>query len=65
MDGISNVKGIGARIVLKGPSDIVIEHVLKFKLTPNNNQEKNKALIVGMILTLEMGATILKVKSNS
>lgn len=38
MDDTSDVKGSGARIVLEGPSDIVIEQKLKFEFTASNNQ---------------------------
>lgn len=54
----------GSRILLEGPGDIVIEQTLKFKFTTNYNQAKYAALIVDMNLTLEMGVTRLKAKSD-
>lgn len=51
--------------MLEGPSDIVIEHALKFEFTTTNNQAEYEALIADMILALEMGAIILKSKSDS
>lgn len=65
MDDASNVKGRGAWIMVERSSDIVIEQALKFKFTDNNNQAEYKAPISGMILSLEMGATRLKAKSDS
>lgn len=65
MDGASNVKRRGTRIVLEGPGDIVIEHALKFEFTASNNQAGYEALIIVMILALEIRATKLEAKSDS
>lgn len=65
VDGASNIKGNGARIVLEGPGDIVIDQALKFGFTVNKNWKEYEALIFGTILILEMGATKLKAKSDS
>lgn len=65
MDVASNIKGISVGIVLKGPSDIIIDQVLKFEFTASNNQDEYDTLIAGMILALEMGATRLKAKNDS
>lgn len=52
------------RIILESPIEIIIEQALKFEFKANN-QEEYKALIASMILTLEIGASILKSKSGS
>lgn len=61
----SNMKGSGTKIILEGPSNILIEQTLKFELTSNNNQVEYEALVVGMVLALEIGAFTLKDKRNS
>lgn len=38
--GSSNLKRSGARIVLKGPDDILIEQSLCFSINANNNQSE-------------------------
>lgn len=63
--GISNVKGSGVGIFLEGTGDIIIEKALKFEFTSNNNQVEYGALIVGMILALEMRASMLHAKIDS
>lgn len=65
MDGASNIKRSGEGIILEGPCDMVIEQTLKFEFTTNNNHVEYEALIVGITIAFEMGATILKAKSDS
>lgn len=65
LDGASNIKGSGVRIMLEGPRNKFIEEALKFEFSASNNQAKYEAFIVSMILTLEMGATRLKEKGDS
>lgn len=65
VDGASNIKASSTEIVLKGPGDILIEQALKLDFTTSNNQAEYEALIVGMILSLEMGASRLKTKTDS
>lgn len=64
VDGASNVKGSGFRIVLKGLGDILIEYAMKFDFTSINNQAEYEALIVGMVITLEMAASRVKAKNG-
>lgn len=56
VDGTSNIKVSGAKIVLEGPNVILIEQALKFEFATSNNQTEYKALIAGMFLALEMGS---------
>lgn len=65
VDGASNIKIYGVGIIFEGPGDIVIGQALKFRFTASNNQAKYEALIACMSVTLEMGATIIKAKSES
>lgn len=65
VDGASNLAGSGAGIVLEGPEGILIEQSLRFEFKASNNQVKYEALIVGMRLAKEMGATTLQARSDS
>lgn len=65
MDGGTNIKLSGTKIVLEGPSDIVIKEALKFDFSASNNQVKYDAFMASTILALEIGATRLKDKSDS
>ncbi|RDY13193.1 hypothetical protein CR513_01922, partial [Mucuna pruriens] len=53
VDGASNQKGSGAKILLKGPNRV------------SNNQAKYEALLVGIRLAEEIGAQVLTAKSDS
>lgn len=59
VDGSSNLAESGAGIVLEGSEGIVIEQSLRFEFKASNNQAEYEALIVGMRLAKEMGATTL------
>jgi len=63
--GSSNKKGSGARIILEGPKDLLIEQSLRFEFKVSNNQEEYEALIAGMILAQEMGSKNLGARSDS
>nr|KYP57086.1 Retrovirus-related Pol polyprotein from transposon 17.6 [Cajanus cajan] len=65
VDGASNLGGSGARIVLEGPGGILLEHSLRFEFRASNNQEEYEALLAGMALAKEMGATNLSARSDS
>lgn len=58
-EGASNLAGSGVGIVLEGPEGILIEQSLRFEFKASNNQAEYEALIVGMRLAKEMGATTL------
>jgi len=38
VDGSSNKKGAGARVILKGPDTLTIEQVIRFNFGTSNNQ---------------------------
>jgi len=65
VDGSSNKQDNGARVILEGPSGLLIEQSLKFAFKASNNQVEYEALIAGMLLSQELGAQNLLVKSDS
>jgi len=65
VDGSSNKQGSGAGVILEGPNGLLIEQALWFAFKASNNQAQYEALIVGMLLTKEMGAQSLLAKSDS
>ena len=65
MDGSSNDKGSGAKVILKGSNDIMLEYSLKFNFKVMNNQVEYEALIARLQLLKEVGAWTSKVRSDS
>lgn len=65
VNGSSNLKGSGAGVVLEGPDGVLLEQSLHFEFKASNNQAEYEALIAGMALAQEMGATELTTKSDS
>ncbi|XP_020230287.1 uncharacterized protein LOC109811062 [Cajanus cajan] len=65
VDGALNLGGSGAGIVLEGPGGILLEQSLRFEFRASNNQAEYKALLAGMVLAKEMGATSLSARSDS
>nr|KYP72976.1 Transposon Ty3-I Gag-Pol polyprotein [Cajanus cajan] len=55
----------GAGIVLEGPGGILLEQSLRFEFQASNNQAEYEALLAGMALAKEMGATSLSARSDS
>ena len=55
VDGSSNLRGVGAGIVLEGPNDILIEKSLHFAFKTSNNQAEYEAIIAGLSLAREVG----------
>lgn len=53
------------KIILEGPNDILIEQPLRFEFKAYNNQTEYEAPIANMVLTLEMGNSYMKAKSDS
>jgi len=51
--------------ILEGLSGLLIEKSLKFAFKANNNQTEYEALIAGMLLSQELGAQNLLVRSDS
>nr|KYP59531.1 Retrovirus-related Pol polyprotein from transposon opus [Cajanus cajan] len=55
----------GAGIVLEGSGGILLEQSLRFEFRANNNRAEYEALLAGMALAKEMGATSLSARSDS
>lgn len=45
VDGSSNTRGSGARFVLKGPGDTLVEQLLHFDFKTTNNKAEYEALM--------------------
>lgn len=54
MDGLSNLKGGGAGIVLERLGELVLERSLCFNFQANNNQAEYEAVIVSLKLAKEV-----------
>jgi len=65
VDGSSNLKGVGAGIVLEGPNDILIEKSLHFAFKTSNNQAEYEAILAGLSLACEVGVKTLTCKTDS
>ncbi|RDX77678.1 hypothetical protein CR513_42155, partial [Mucuna pruriens] len=50
IDGSSNPKGGGTKIILEGLVGITLEHSLKFDFKASNNRVEYEALIMGLYL---------------
>jgi len=55
IDGISNMKGSGTKIILEGPDNVTLKQALKLNFTASNNQAEYETLIVGLKLVREVG----------
>ena len=55
VDGSSNTKGSGARILVEGPDGVMVEQVLRFSFPTTNNQAEYKTLIAGLHTAKEIG----------
>ncbi|XP_072067004.1 uncharacterized protein [Arachis hypogaea] len=65
VDGSSNKVGSGAGMILVNQEGTQIEVSLKFEFLASNNQAKYEALIAGLKLAEEIGATKVVVFSDS
>ena len=61
-DGLSNIFGGGASIILEGLEDIVIENSLCLNFQMTKNQVEYEALIVRLKLAKDLGVKSLVVK---
>lgn len=57
VDRASNIKGSGAGVILEGSSGLILEQSLRFNFRATNNQAKYEALIIGLNLAKEIGAS--------
>ncbi|XP_025685479.1 uncharacterized protein [Arachis hypogaea] len=65
IDGASNQTFEGVGIILENPTGAIYEQSIKFKFSVSNNQAEYEALLGGLILAREVGATRLEVCSDS
>ncbi|XP_025692656.1 uncharacterized protein [Arachis hypogaea] len=65
VDGASNQTFGGAGIILESPAGVVYEQSIKFDFPVSNNQAEYEALIGGLTLAAEVGATRLEICSDS
>ena len=65
VDGSSDKRNAGARIVIEGPGGFTVDHYLQFKFRASNNQAEYEALIVGLRLAKDLGARRLKCNTDS
>ncbi|RDX83770.1 Gypsy retrotransposon integrase-like protein 1, partial [Mucuna pruriens] len=65
VDGSSNKKDSEARIILKGPDEVLIEQSLRSSFKASNNQAEYEALLVRIRLEKELGVARLTIKSDS
>ncbi|XP_057760925.1 uncharacterized protein LOC130981349 [Arachis stenosperma] len=65
VDGASNQTSGGAGIILESPVGVVYEQSIRFEFPVSNNQAEYEALIGGLTLAAEVGATRLEICSDS
>ncbi|XP_016164260.1 uncharacterized protein LOC107606747 [Arachis ipaensis] len=65
VDGASNQTSGGAGVILESPEGVIYEQSTKFEFPVSNNQAEYKALLGGLTLAREVGATRLEVCSDS
>ncbi|XP_016195414.1 uncharacterized protein LOC107636416 [Arachis ipaensis] len=65
IDGASNQTFGGAGIILKNSAGVAYEQSIKFDFPVSNNQAEYAALIGGLILAKEVGASRVEVSSDS
>ena len=64
VDGASNKKGSGVRLVLMSPEKVVIEKSLRLDFLATNNEAEYKALLEGMAMVQRMGGKSIKLFSD-
>ncbi|XP_025661750.1 uncharacterized protein [Arachis hypogaea] len=65
VDGASNQTFGGAGVILESPAGVIYEQSTKFEFPVSNNQAEYEALLGGLTLAREIGATRLEVCSDS
>ena len=65
LDGSIMVPGSGARVVLISPDGSRLRYAIRLHLSPSNNAVEYEALINGLRITIELGATRLYVRGDS
>nr|KYP39784.1 Retrovirus-related Pol polyprotein from transposon 17.6 [Cajanus cajan] len=65
VDGSSNCQGSGAGVILEGPKGLTLEQSLRFRFKASNNQAEYEALLAGLRLAEDMGASRIKCLTDS
>ncbi|XP_015971159.1 uncharacterized protein LOC107494633 [Arachis duranensis] len=65
VDGASNQTSGGAGIILESPAGVVYEQSIRFEFPISNNQAECEALLGGLALAKEVGATRLEICIDS
>nr|KYP43116.1 Retrovirus-related Pol polyprotein from transposon 17.6 [Cajanus cajan] len=65
VDGSSNNQGSGEGVILEGPRGITLEQSLRFQFKASNNQAEYEALLAGLRLAEDMGASKIKCRTDS
>ena len=65
VDGASNQKGSGIRLVLISPEKVIIEKSLRLDFFATNNEAEYEILLIGMVMVQRMGGKSVKGFSDS
>ena len=65
VDGASNQKGSGIRLVLISPEKVIIEKSLRLDFSATNNEAEYEVLLTGMAMVQRMGGKSVKLFSDS
>ena len=65
VDGASNQKGSGIRLVLISPEKVIIEKFLRLNFSATNNEAEYEVLVIGMAMVQRMGGKSVKLISDS
>ena len=57
VDGASNQKGSGIRLVLISPEKVIIEKSLRLDFSAMNNEAEYETLLIGMVMVQRMGGS--------
>jgi ribonuclease HI len=64
IDGDSNRRGFGVDLILESKEGLVVEVSIEVLFQTTNNQAEYETCIVGINLTIEMGARSLKLHTD-
>ncbi|XP_058071115.1 uncharacterized protein LOC131220168 [Magnolia sinica] len=65
VDGSSNVKGVGAGIILVAFNSTIIQYAIRFEFKALNNEAEYEALLAGLMLAASLGVQSLQVRCDS
>ena len=65
VDGASNQKGSGIRVVLISPEKVIVEKSLRLNFSATNNEAEYETLLMGIAMVQRMGGKSVKVFSDS